>query len=119
VVTPVGTAPIPADFLDSRATVNCIPDADCMAVSLDITGDGSAEVLLKRGVSVLAWIREDSGWRLMGALRAPCFVDDRRFRAGDVRVTPPQVPVQEVEVGGQRLRLVPEIADCPPSGGGD
>jgi len=118
VVTPVGTAPIPADFLDSRATVNCIPDADCMAVSLDITGDGSAEVLLKRGVSVLAWIREDSGWRLMGALRAPCFVDDRRFRAGDVRVTPPQVPVQDVEVGGQRLRLVPEIADCPPSGGG-
>lgn len=118
VVTPVGTAPIPADFLASPATVNCIPDADCMAVSLDITGDGSAEVLLKRGDSVLAWSREDAGWRLMGKLSTPCLLEDRHFRAGEIRVTPPQVAVQDVDVGGVRLRLVPEIADCPPPGGG-
>ncbi|AWM78318.1 DUF4153 domain-containing protein [Phenylobacterium parvum] len=118
VVTPIGGAPIPADFLTSPATVNCTPGADCMALSLDITGDGSAEVLLKSGITVLAWIREDSGWRLLGELSAPCLVDDRRFRAGEVRVTPPQIPVQDVEVGGMRLRFVPEIAGCPPSGGG-
>ena len=70
------------------------------------------------GEPVLAWSREDAGWRLMGKLSTPCLLEDRHFRAGEIRVTPPQVAVQDVDVGGVRLRLVPEIADCPPPGGG-
>jgi hypothetical protein len=45
-------------------------------------------------------------------------VDSKPFLAGDVRVVPPRDKVQDVMVGGVRLRLDPGNADCPPGGAG-
>jgi len=118
VVTQVGVAPIPADFISSAATTGCDRPSDCIATSLDITVDGQAEVLLQRGWKLEAWTQDATGWRRLGELDAPCPLDQKAFRAGQVRVTPPKVNVQDVEVGGVRQRLIPEIAACSPGEAG-
>ena len=118
VVIPVGTAPIPADFISSMATIYCDREQPCGAMSLDITDDGKAEVLLQRGIWLEAWTPDATGWRKLGDLGVPCPVDSKPFLAGDVRVAPPKDKVQDVMVGGVRLRLDPELAACPPGGAG-
>ncbi|MEI7573680.1 MAG: DUF4153 domain-containing protein [Phenylobacterium sp.] len=118
VVIPVGTAPIPADFLASTATIDCDKEKPCGAMSLDITDDGKAEVLLQSRSGLEAWTPEATGWRKLGELDAPCPVDLKPFLAGDVRVAPPGDKVQDVMVGGVRLALDPQLAPCPPGGAG-
>ena len=118
VVIPVGTAPIPADFLSSSATIFCDKETPCSVMSLDITDDGKAEVLLQSGSGLEAWTPDATGWRKLGELDAPCPLDSKPFLAGDVRVVPPKDKVQDVMVGGVRLRLDPELAACPPGGAG-
>jgi hypothetical protein len=118
VVIPVGAAPIPADFIASSATIDCDEEQPCGAMSLDITDDGKAEVLLQRGIWLEAWTPDATGWRKLGELGVPCPLDSKPFLAGDVRVAPPRDKVQDVMVGGVRLRLDPELAACPPGGAG-
>jgi hypothetical protein len=118
VVIPVGAAPIPADFIASSATVYCDEEQPCGAMSLDITDDGKADVLLQRGIRLEAWTPDATGWRKLGDLGQRCPVDSKPFLAGDVRVVPPRDKVQDVMVGGVRLRLDPGNADCPPGGAG-
>ena len=100
------------------ATIYCDREQPCGAMSLDITDDGKAEVLLQRGIWLEAWTPDATGWRKLGDLGVPCPVDSKPFLAGDVRVAPPRDKVQDVMVGGVRLRLDPELAACPPGGAG-
>ena len=118
VVNVIGSAPVPGDFIASAATVRCDSASPCGAISLDVTGDGKAEVLLQRGGTIDLWKLEATGWRRLGELDSPCPTDPKPFLAGDVRVLPPQDSVQDVEVGDVRLRLSPDIAACDPDAGG-
>lgn len=113
VITAVGAAPVPADFIASTATVNCSADSPCSAMSLDITGDGKPEVLMQRMMFLEAWTRDEGGWRQLGELESSCPLDLKAFRAGDLRVVPPRENVQDVELGGVRLRFAPVKGDCP------
>lgn len=110
VVTTVGAAPIPVDFLSSPATVACDEGWPCAAMSLDITDDGKPEVLIQRGPYLGAWTRDPAGWRELGQFSCP--VDRKAFLAGDIRVVPRQDNVQDVEVAGLRQRLEPPYG-CP------
>ena len=109
----VGAAPVPDDFLSSTATVACDAGSPCVALSLDITGDGRPEVLMQHMGFIEAWTRDEGGWRQLGELESPCSLDLKAFRAGDLRAVPPRENVQDVELGGVRLRLAPVKGDCP------
>jgi len=118
VVTQVGSAPIPAGFIQSQATVRCVKDEPCSALILDITGDGRPEVLLQRDRFLVAWRLEGTGWREMGQFSSACAPDWKAFRAGRVRLLPPVPEAQDVEVGGVRLNLDKSYLPCPTGGVG-
>jgi hypothetical protein len=109
-VTTVGAAPIPPDFFSSLATVACDAGSPCAAMSLDITDDGKAEVLIYRGPYMDVWTRDPAGWRQLGHFSCP--VDRKAFLAGDIRVVPRRDNVQDVEVAGVRRMLEPPLG-CP------
>lgn len=109
-VTTVGAAPIPPDFFSSLATVACDARSPCAAMSLDITDDGKAEVLIYRGPYTDVWTRDAAGWRQLGHFSCP--VDRKAFLAGDIRVVPRRDNVQDVEVAGVRRMLEPPLG-CP------
>lgn len=111
VVTVIGSPPLPADFIAGPATIGCDRASPCSAMSLDVTGDGRPEVLLQRKRWIHLWRLEAKGWRKLGELTAPCRAGAPSLETGDVRVAP-EDSVQDVEVGGVRMRLIAERPDC-------
>ena len=118
VLSQAGSAPIPASFIQSQATVRCNKYEPCSAMILDVTGDGRPEILLQYGRFLVAWRFDGTGWREMGQFSSACAPDWKAFRAGRVRLLPPVPEAQDVEVGGVRLNLDKSYLPCPTGGVG-
>lgn len=114
-IYPAGTA-LPADFESQTRAVNECMDA-CDAVLADLDGDGADEVLLNRGLSTYVYGRDPArGWLKVGEL-APvgCKPAMDALKAGRFALAQPS-KWRDLEAGGVRLSLQPELPDCPTPG---
>jgi hypothetical protein len=112
VTTIAGSAPLPADFLSSSATIQCSTDAPCWAGSVDLDADGQSEVILEQYSSLTAWGRGGDGWRALGEMSSSCDDHWTAFQSGDVTLAPPESGYPDLIAGSVRWRLVPNAETC-------
>lgn len=112
VTTVAGSAPLPADFLSSAATIQCRTDAPCWAGSVDLDADGQSEVILEQYSILTAWGRADDGWRALGEMQSACDDHWTAFRSGDVTLAPPESGYPDLIAGSVRWRLFPNSETC-------
>ena len=129
-VYPKGKA-LPASFLrqdwskdqfdDSMHMPVCMSGSNrswrCDAVVQDFDGDGTDEVLLVRGnkqADDLWWNaelyrRDRETWRLIGSLVPPhCRGDREALLSGKFTLTTHPAPLPDIEIGGQRVIMIPQ-----------
>jgi hypothetical protein len=106
-----------------NAAPGCVRNAGsrCDAIVLDGDGDGRHDVLLlgaERGEGAVLLSERNGKWQVIGRSRmglAGCRGLQERLRAGQFTLSPK--PLRDIEVGGQRLVLVPPepaVPDCMP-----
>ncbi|MGE4064462.1 MAG: DUF4153 domain-containing protein [Rhodospirillaceae bacterium] len=128
-ITVAGGRALPESFLaqDWAATTKgksvypaCLtrPGEKCEAFLLDLTADGSDEILLLQAGTAAAVLRHDGDrWLYGGFLPHRLACDDMRalLRSGEVRTTPS--PWSDLEIGGVRMDVAEgdmfSIPDCP------
>ncbi|HEY0586295.1 MAG TPA: DUF4153 domain-containing protein [Pseudoduganella sp.] len=106
-----------------NAPPGCVRSAGsrCDAIVLDGDGDGRQDVLLlgaERGDGAVLLSERNGKWQVIGRSRiglAGCRGLLERLRAGQFTLAPK--PLRDIEVGGQRIVLVPPepaVPDCMP-----
>lgn len=102
----------------SDLLIFCAHDRPCLLRRLDLDGDGREEVLVTTARMVMAFGQDqDERWRALGRYAADCGIPWRdtiesEFRGG-VTTASPALP--DLVIGGQRMRLQPEV-NCADAG---
>ncbi|MFA7262969.1 MAG: DUF4153 domain-containing protein [Caulobacter sp.] len=117
-VAPAGRT-LPAGFLALRGAEsdgglsNCLDKAKpCVALLIDLDGDGTEEVVLDAGWAMVASIGDANGvWRQLGRFTNSCGDTAAALRTGQVEATPSRW--RDLKVRGRVIHLEPEPESCP------
>lgn len=121
-VLPAGRT-LPPRFLELRRATNdgglgnCTDKASpCLALLIDLNGDGREEVVINAGWAMLVSTSDADGtWRQVGRFGDPCNETGKALRGGRIKVLDPQW--RDLEIDGRRLRLEADTGPCPVKGG--
>jgi hypothetical protein len=113
-VMPAGRA-LPASFLAQpvvaeSAAAACADEGGCSALLVDLTADGTDEVVIVRGhVGEVYAVDAGGAWKHVAEISQACVGQPDGLAAGRFTVVAPAF--QDLEVDGRRLRVIPK-QDC-------